>query len=291
MILVAGGTGTLGTPLVRLLTGAGDPVRVLTRGEQRADHLRDTGVEVVVGDVRVPAHVTAAVHGCTTVISAVHGFTGRAGPAGVDRAGNHNLIRAARDAGADRLILVSVYGAAPIHPMSLHRMKYAAEQLLVNSGLRWTIIRPVPFLETWIDVLGANLATHGKAVVPGPGDNPVNLVSARDVATVIDRAVRDDAMIGRTVDVVGPEALTLRYIAEQLVAVNDRPGRVVHVPLAALRIMSVLAKPVVPAFARQARAAVIMNTTDMTAADHDRRCLSTNTTTLDQLLSSPAAKG
>lgn len=291
MILVAGGTGTLGARLVRLLTGHGDPVRVLTRAEHRADRLRDTGIEVVVGDLRVPAQVAAAVHGCTTVISAVHGFTGRAGPAGVDRAGNHNLIRAARDAGADRLILVSVYGAAPTHPMSLHRMKYAAEQLLINSGLRWTIIRPVPFLETWIGVLGANLATRGTSVVPGPGVNPVNLVSARDVATVIDRAVRDDAMIGRTLDVVGPEDLTFRHIAERLVAVNTGPGRVVHIPLAALRIMSVLAKPAVPAFARQARAAVIMNTTDMTAADRDPRSLPANTTTLDQLLSSPAVKG
>ena len=43
-----------------------------------------------------------------------------------------------------------------------------------------------------------------------------------------------------------------------------------HVPLAALRLMSLLAKPMAPAFARQTHAAVVMNTTDMTAGIADK---------------------
>ena len=52
MILVAGGSGTLGTRLVPLLTRRGQRVRVLTRERARATHIGGEGVEVVAGDVR-----------------------------------------------------------------------------------------------------------------------------------------------------------------------------------------------------------------------------------------------
>jgi uncharacterized protein YbjT (DUF2867 family) len=229
---------------------------VLTRTEQHADPLRHIGVEVVIGDVRDAPTVATAMRGCATVISAIHGFTGPRGitPASIDRDGNRTLIRAAIEAGVDHMVLVSAYGAAPTHPMSLHRMKHAAEQSLVDSDLRWTILRPVPFLETWIGVIGAHLTDQGKAVVPGPGDNPITFVSVRDVATVIDRSIRDSTMRGRRMDLIGPESVTLRHIAEQLVAAEARPSRIVHIPLVALRTLSVLAKPLAPAFARQAQA-------------------------------------
>ena len=92
----------------------------------------------------------------------------------------------------------------------------------------------------------------------------------------------------RTVDVIGPENLTFRHIAEQLVATSANAGRIVHLPLSALRLLSIVAKPVAPAFARQAQAAVVMNTTDMTAtSDIDPPPLNPTgpgPTTLSQLL-------
>jgi uncharacterized protein YbjT (DUF2867 family) len=53
----------------------------------------------------------------------------------VDLQGNSALIQAARHAGVERFILVSVHGATPDHPIELFRMKYAAEQALQASGL------------------------------------------------------------------------------------------------------------------------------------------------------------
>ena len=179
MILVAGGTGTLGTRVVRLLAGRGEAVRVLARDPAGAGQTPGT-VELVAGDLRDPATLAPAVDGCTTVISAVEGFAGpgRPSPESVDRDGNRALIRAAAAAGAEHLVLVSVLGAAPGHPMSLHRAKHAAEQALRTSGLAWTIIRPGPFLETWVGIVGAKLPTKGVAQVFGPGRNPITFVSA-----------------------------------------------------------------------------------------------------------------
>ena len=114
MILVAGGTGTLGTLVVRRLADRGLGVRVLTRDRTRASHLPDT-VQILTGDLQEPAAVAEAVRGCDTVVSAVHGFVGpgKPSPEAIDRDANDALIQAAAAAGVHHLVLVSVLDAAP----------------------------------------------------------------------------------------------------------------------------------------------------------------------------------
>jgi uncharacterized protein YbjT (DUF2867 family) len=287
MILVAGGTGTLGTRLVRRLSDRGRTVRVLTRDPARAAHLPTT-VQTLAGDLRDRAAVAAAVRGCATVVSAAHGFAGpgKPSPEAIDRDANRALFQAAAAAGVQHLVLVSVLDAGPDHPMSLHRAKHAAEQALQASGLAWTSIRPAAYLETWIAITGAKLAGNGQTQVFGPGRNPVNFVSADDVAAVVDLAVHDRSLRGQLLEVAGPENLTLTQLAERLIAASGRPGRTRHVPLPMLRAMAVLARPVAPAFARQAQAAVLMNTTDMAAdpAAIRSRLPAIPATTLDEVL-------
>jgi NADH dehydrogenase len=287
MILVAGGTGTLGTRVVRRLSEHGLGVRVLTRDPARAAHLPDA-MQTLTGDLQDPAASTEAVRGCEVVISAVHGFVGpgKPSPEAIDRDANRALIQAAVAAGVQHVVLVSVLDAAPDHPMSLHRAKYAAEQALKASGLSWTIIRPAAYLETWIGIIGAKLASNGKALVLGPGTNPINFVSARDVAAAVDLAVHDQSLRGHVVEVAGPENLTFTRFADRLITASGKPGRIRHVPLPMLRAMSVLARPLSPTFARQAHAAVVMNTTDMTAdVTTAREQLPTiPATTLDELI-------
>lgn len=265
MILVAGGTGTLGRHLVPLLLQQGHDVRVLTRDPARASHL-PSKAEIVTGDVRAPADLAAAVRGCSTIISAVHGFAGPGSPSpeSIDRDGNRALIQAAAAAGVQHFVLVSGHGAAADHPMSLHRAKFAAEEEVRASGLRFTIIRPTAFLETWITVIGGTLPDKGHALVLGPGKNPVNFVSARDVSVLVAQSVRSVPSSNEIVDIGGPENISFVTIAERLIEASGKPGRIKHIPLPVLRVMSVLARPFSPELARKARAAVVMNGTDMT---------------------------
>ncbi len=113
MILVAGGTGRLGSRVVRRLVAQGEPVRVLSRGHVGADLPRE--VEVVRGDVRRPADLDRALVGARLVVSAVQGMVGKdVSPESVDRDGNLELVRAARRAGAE-VVLMSVTGASADH--------------------------------------------------------------------------------------------------------------------------------------------------------------------------------
>ena len=265
MIVVAGGTGTLGRRLVPLLTAAGLPVRVLTRDPAQTGSLAGPGVEVTRADVRDAAAVGRALRGAATVVSAVHGFAGPGGvsPASVDRAGNANLIAAAAREGAG-FVLVSVVGAGPDHPIGLFRAKHDAEETLRASGVPWTIVRATAFAETWATIMAGPLRASGTIPVFGRGRNPINFVSATDVAALTARAATDPGLRGQVLELGGQDNLTFDGLAGLVQEAAGHSGTVRHIPRPALRAMSWLAAPVRPALARQARAALAMDTLDMT---------------------------
>jgi uncharacterized protein YbjT (DUF2867 family) len=249
VILVAGGTGRLGTLVVRGLARRHLDVRVLTRNVTRAQHLGDVA-EVVVGDVRDRASLDRAMGGVTTVVSAVQGFAGPGNvtPASVDHEGNTHVVDAAVVAGAD-VVMLSVVGATARHPMELFRAKHAAEQHLRASTAPWTIVRATAFVEMWAEILG-------KGIVFGRGDNPINFVSVHDVAAVVELAVIDPNLRGQIIDVGGPDNLTFNQLVTELQHVTGRSRKVRHVPRWLLRAIS----PV----ARQPAAALVMDTIDLT---------------------------
>lgn len=272
MILVAGGTGLLGTALVRRLRTAGLPVRVLTRDPARAAHLRANGVEVATGDLRDIESVRAAVRGVTTIVAAAHGFgeDDSVSPATVDRTGNINLVDAAADARASVVLMSGVY-ASPASPLELFRAKHAAEQHLIASRTPWTVVRPTAFAETWAGIMGRSLRDTGRTVVFGRGVNPINFVSVVDVAAVVERAVIDATLRGEIIEIGGSTNATFERFAAMVGEALGRPSQARHIPRVALRAMSVLARPFKPSLARHAGAAVVMDTQDMTFDDSATR--------------------
>jgi NADH dehydrogenase len=263
--LVAGGTGRLGTLLVKRLVDRNLPVRILTREPERADHLAAGLVSVVCGDVRDRESLAPATAGVDVIVSAVHGFTDprRDGPAAVDRDGNANLIRAAKFAGAD-FVLMSTVGAAADSPMELFRMKYAAEQLAAASGVPTTIVRASAFLELWIEVLEQTASRSGRPLVFGRGQNPINFVSVADVAALLERAVIDPATRGEILEIGGPENLTFDQLARAIQAAAGHPESPRRVPPVMLHLMANSIGRVKPELGRQARAAIAMDRSDLT---------------------------
>jgi NADH dehydrogenase len=223
---------------------------VLTRDRERARHLGGTATEIVDGDVRDRAAVERALEGVTTVVSAIQGFAGpgRVSPESVDRDGNVNIVDAAAAVGAD-VVLMSVVGASADHPMELFRAKYAAEQYLRAADTAWTIVRATAFVELWADIMT-------KPIVFGRGENPINFVSVRDVARVVERAVIDPALRGTVLEVGGPENVTFNELAALLQTIRGRSTKTKHVPRPLLRALGTVS--------RQARAGVAMDTIDMT---------------------------
>ncbi|MDL9979452.1 SDR family oxidoreductase [Microbacterium sp. ASV49] len=258
MITVAGGTGRLGSLVAAGLLERGERVRVVAR---RARQLPD-GAEFVSADLRDPSSVAAAVAGSRVVVSAINGLDPQAGesPAEVDRDANLLLTAAARDAGAD-LVLVSIIGARPGSPIEVAAMKHAAERATREAaGLDWTIVRSALFAELWRDILRQTAARSRRPVVFGRGENPINVVSVADVAQVVVRAALDRDLRGRVIEIGGPRNVTMNELARWATG-SERPR---HIPRGVLRASAVAMAPVRPAIARLMRQSLAMDTADLT---------------------------
>jgi NADH dehydrogenase len=264
VILVTGGTGHLGTELVPYLLSRGHQVRVLTRDPDRARNRIGSDVELARGDAQDPETLRPALQGVEAVISAMTGFgPGAPGPLHVDYRGNLNLIHEAQKAGVRRFMLLSMHRAAADHPMELGRMKHRAEGVLRASSLEWVIVRPTVLMEVWAGIIGDAVVSKGKATVFGRGDNPINFVSARDVARLVELAACDRGLNQTSIDVGGPENLTFNQLVDRIRRSSGKKAAVRHVPLPVMRISALLMRSLRPDIAGLVQAGIAFDTLNM----------------------------
>lgn len=269
MILVIGATSRVGTRVIPLLIAQGHAVRAMTRTPDAgaAEALKKLGAEVVQGDLRDPASLARACQGVDKVLASAHGFN--AGQADnnvhtVDDVGNRSLIDAAKAAGVKHFVFISILGVTPKSPMDLFRVKYAAEQYLKASGLSYTILRAAAFMEFWAAMVGEPILKTGKTTIFGRGDNPINFVSAEDVAKFCVIALEDHQARNQVIDIGGPENLTFNQVAAIFEKLRGAPVKVNHIPLPAMRMMRVLTRPVKPMLSLQITGGILMDTEDQT---------------------------
>ena len=193
VVLVTGGTGTLGRHLVPRLQSAGLTVRVLSRHEPESTG----GVEHVAADLLKDEGVERAVSGADTVVHLA------GGPKGDDVA-TTNLVRAAETARVRHLVTISVIGADTV-PLGYFRAKHGAEQAIEKSQLAWTTLRAAQFHDLTLGVV----RTMGKLpVVPAPGGVRWQPVDSRDVAERLTELTLA-APAGRVADLAGPTVYSL----------------------------------------------------------------------------------
>jgi uncharacterized protein YbjT (DUF2867 family) len=227
--------------------------------------------EFVEVDVRRPDGLAEALRGADTVVSAFHGFLGGRGegPDEVDRQGNANLVAAAQGTGS-AVVLMSIMGASADSPADLFRAKFAAEQELRASGVPWCIIRSGPYIETWHQVLQETAGRSGRPLVFGRGNRRLAFVAVDDVVALAARAATDPALRGEVLE-IGGEPIAMEQLALAVQAAHGWPGKPRHLPRAALRVASVVARPFSPTFARQNRLALVMDSTDLGEGDPELR--------------------
>jgi uncharacterized protein YbjT (DUF2867 family) len=259
MILVVGGTGRLGVRVTSDLADTGQPFRIMARGQSQPFPGRSRSpIEVFQGDLSSAADCLLAVEGCEQVVFAASGFGLKRGgtPRSVDRDGALRLVEAAERAGVRHLVMMSMYGAAAHAPMEFLRMKYAAEEALKSSAMDWTIIRMGANLEQFLAAMGHPLKPKGRVIVFGSGNVPVTFTSTADAAALVGRALSDPALGGQIIH-WGSGIHSLNDLASAIL-VNAGGGAIKRIPVPALRVMSVAARPFSPFMARMATAALWM---------------------------------
>ncbi|GAA3230050.1 SDR family oxidoreductase [Actinocorallia longicatena] len=213
LILVTGGTGTLGTHVTPLLRAAGHDVRVLTRTPRE-------GAGYVTGDLVRNEGLAEAVAGAEIVLHLA------GGPKADDVAARH-LVAAARDAGVAHLVHISVIGADRV-PLAWLRTKLDAERAIEDSGIPWTILRAAQFH----DLLFKVVAKMAKLpVLPVPGGLRFQPVDAREVAARLVELTLGTPQ-GHVPDLAGPKLYTLPELARPYLEARAkrRPRLPVRIP-------------------------------------------------------------
>jgi uncharacterized protein YbjT (DUF2867 family) len=262
VVLVSGGTGTLGSAIVRRLIESGRPARVMTRNRARAAPLAALGADVAIADLRDVATLRAACRGVTHVITTANGFVagGSSSIDAVDGLGNRNLVDAAKQAAVRQFVFTSARLPDAFRAIDYFAAKFAAEAYVRASGLNWTILRPSAFMETWAAIVGEPIVRSGATRIFGAGTLPVNFVAVDDVAAVAVMTLDRPAARNAVVEIGGPENLTLMQVADVFDRITGRTSRRTHVPAAVLRFMGAVLKPFNPVLARQLQAGALIAT-------------------------------
>ena len=266
-VLVAGGTGFIGTALCGELVDRGHEVTALARDPSEAS--LPEGVEAVAGDVTDEAAVADAVDGRDAVVNLVSLSplfepTGDADHETVHLGGTRNLVDASEAAGVDRFVQISALDADSAGATAYIRAKGRAERVVRESALDWVIVRPsVVFGEGSEFLSFAKLVTTPYLTgLPGGGATRFQPIWIDDIAPMLADCVEDADRTGDTYELGGPEVLTLADVVELLYESEGRSVRILPIPMVLARSGLTVAEfvPLVPFGRDQARSLEFDNT-------------------------------
>jgi uncharacterized protein YbjT (DUF2867 family) len=228
LIAVTGATGKQGGAVARSLLDRGFRIRALTRNPQKpeAQALADRGAEVVQGDMEEDrSAMERALEGAYGVFSVQNYW--ETGYDGEVQQGK-TVADAAKAAGVEHFVYSSVGSAHRQTGLSHFESKWEVENHVRELDLRYTILRPVFFMQNWEMMRGIVLG--GTLAQPLDPDKPFQQVAVEDIGAFAAIAFENpDRWIGREVDLAGDEP-TMPEIAETFGRVIGREVSYYQVP-------------------------------------------------------------
>ncbi len=230
-IAITGGTGFVGRNIARALAANGHETILIARGH---DHT-DPAIRSLSKSVLIPIgtndvdKLTAAFAGCDAIAhcAGINRETGKQTYQRVHIEGTRNVIEAARRAGVRKIILISFLRARPDCGSGYHESKFAAEEIVRNSGLDYTVFKCGVIYgkgDHMLDHLSHAFYTFPLFAFVGFKDKPICPNAVEDVVRIVKTSLVDNALCRQTVAVLGPETLTLRQAVLRVAhVVGKRP--------------------------------------------------------------------
>jgi uncharacterized protein YbjT (DUF2867 family) len=223
MIVLTGATGLIGRLLAAELAESGDghEVRAITRSPRHAG--LPTGVEVVEGDPQRPGTLADALRGADALFLHSRAVGDAA----------HDLVALARDLGVRRVVALAAANVDDRLDAQPSRFRgdrnKEADDAAATSGLDWVSLRPSSFALNALTAWGGQIRAGDdvRYVYAGFEESPLD---ERDLAAVLAKALTDDDLLGRRIDLTGPESLSHEDMVRQIGVALGRPLRFHEVP-------------------------------------------------------------
>ncbi|PYX75135.1 MAG: epimerase [Acidobacteria bacterium] len=230
-VTITGAFSYTGKYVARLLLDQGYSVRTLTAHPGRENPFGEV-VQVFPYNFDRPEELRKSLLGTSTLINTYWVRFPR-GEATFETAvrNTRTLIAAAKDAGVERILHVSIANPSAESPLGYYRGKAELEQAVIDSGLSYTIVRPTVIFGDE-DILINNIAWFVRRFpvfgIPGDGRYRIRPIYVEDMARIMAEAV--DAPGNAVIDAVGPETYTFEELVRLIARSIGQSVRFVHVP-------------------------------------------------------------
>lgn len=269
-VLLAGGSGFIGSRLCAELLDRGHDVTALSRSPD--DDALPDGVETAMGDVRAYDSIADAFEQRDAAVNLV-ALSPLFEPGGgnemhdqVHRQGTEHCVEAAEAAGVSRFLQLSALGADPDGPTHYIRAKGRAEEAVRDSDLDWTVVRPSVVFGEGGQFVGftRKLTPPVLAPLPGGGETRFQPIHVADLVGMLADTLETETHVGDTYEIGGPEQLTLADVAQLVREAQGGSVHVVSVPMSLAGIGMTVGGliPGVPFGPDQYRSLQFDNTTD-----------------------------
>ncbi len=243
-VFLTGATGFVGAEILRQLIEHGHTVACLVRGSSaaRLQPLIQSNpgmVESVPGDCLEVSSFLEAMRGCQAVIHLV-GIIREIPARNITFERLHveatrNVVRGAVQTGVSRFLHMSALGARASAPSRYHQTKFQAEQLVLQSGLKYVIFRPSIIFgrgDQFVNVLSGMVRRFLPAPVLGDGRVRFQPVAVENVAEGFVRALTPPGCLNRIYEVGGPQTLSMNEIYDAIArAKGFRRAWKAHIPI------------------------------------------------------------
>jgi len=236
-VAITGGTGFVGNHFARQLLAEGHEVVLVARGARPCEGLAGSGrVTCVSSDLSNVSVLTASFAGCEAVAhcAGINREIGAQTFEYVHVEGTRNVVQAARRAGVRRIALMSFLRARPDCGSPYHESKWAAEEIVRNSGLNYTIVKAGMVYgrgDHMLDHLSHAFYTLPVLATVGFWQRPIRPLAVDDLVNILRAALVDGRLSRQTVAITGAEELYLSDAARRVADVVGRRVWIFPAPL------------------------------------------------------------
>ena len=237
LVLVTGATGKQGGACVEALLTRGHRVRALTRNSASpaANQLRERGVDIAVGDFTDRDSLVRAARGADAVYAMSTPYEQGSEQ---EIAQGITITDAARAVRIAHFVYSSVASANRGTGIEHFDGKYSVEKHIQASGVPYTIVAPVFFMENMLQPWTLPSLRQGKLAMALPASRSLQQISVADIGAFVAAVIeRGDTVFSRRFDIAGDE-LTGEEAAVILSKVTGREFRYEGFPPAVLRAQS-----------------------------------------------------